>query len=131
NDLFWHLASGREILASGSIPHSDPFSFASDPGPWIDHEWLWQTAAQSVYAWASNGRGPAPDETADRALILAGAILVAAAFGLALRRLVWAFLPGAVIGGLGMLAAEIARERLMVRPETASLLFLALFLTIL
>src|SRR2546425_10879589 len=56
NDLFWHLAAGRHILDTGSIPRTDPFSFASDGGGWIDHEWLWQVGAQALYTVAKAGR---------------------------------------------------------------------------
>jgi hypothetical protein len=38
-DFWWHLATGRLILDSGSVPTTDPFSFAYD-GPWVAHEWL-------------------------------------------------------------------------------------------
>lgn len=38
-DYWWHLATGRLILESGSVPAVDPFSFAYD-GPWVAHEWL-------------------------------------------------------------------------------------------
>ena len=38
-DYWWHLATGRLILESGSVPSVDPFSFAYD-GTWVAHEWL-------------------------------------------------------------------------------------------
>ncbi len=131
NDLFWHLATGREILATRSIPSTDPFSFAADGGPWVDHEWLWQIAAQGLYAAVAAGRGPAPDPLAGCALILFGAALVAAAFLAAVWVLARDGLPAGAIAAMGLLAAELARERMMVRPETASLLFLALVLLLL
>ena len=40
-DLWWHIATGREILASGAIPTVDPFSFTFEGREWISHEWLW------------------------------------------------------------------------------------------
>ena len=131
NDLFWHLASGREILASRSIPRADPFSFAGDGGPWVDHEWLWQAAAHGVYATAAGGRGPTPDAKGGYALILFGVLTVLAAFCIALWALAREDLPAGAIAALGLVAAEVARERMMVRPETASLLFLAVFLYLL
>jgi hypothetical protein len=140
NDLFWHLGSGREILRTGAVPRTDPFSFASDPVPWVDHEWLWQAGAQKIYVSASGGKpgsgnaqapsGP-PEQTGSWALILSGAAIVAAAFALGARVMGREGAPPAAVALVGLLAAEAARERLMVRPETASLLFLALFLTVL
>ncbi|MDQ3689002.1 MAG: hypothetical protein M3406_03020 [Chloroflexota bacterium] len=38
-DYWWHLATGRLILESGSVPTVDPYSFAYS-GPWVAHEWL-------------------------------------------------------------------------------------------
>lgn len=127
-DLFWHLAAGREILSTGTVPRVDPFSFASGGIPWIDHEWLWQVGAQSLYALASGGRGPAPDSRGTAALILSGAGVVLAGFFIALARFARTGASPAAIAVLGLLAAETARDRLAVRPESASLLLLSLFL---
>lgn len=41
----WHLATGRYILATGSIPHQDVFSFTAADHPWIQYYWLFDTAA--------------------------------------------------------------------------------------
>lgn len=131
NDLFWHLATGREILRTQTLPRVDAFSFTSDRHEWVDHEWLWQGAAQIVYAAAARGGGPTPDPVACAALIAVGALVVLGAFLLGLRRLAEVGVPPAGLVGIGLIAAETARERLMVRPETASLLFLGVVLTLL
>jgi hypothetical protein len=39
-DLWWHLANGRLILTTGSIPHVDVYSFSAAGQPWVMHEWL-------------------------------------------------------------------------------------------
>jgi hypothetical protein len=39
-DLWWHLANGRLIFATGSIPHLDVYSFSAAGQPWVMHEWL-------------------------------------------------------------------------------------------
>src|SRR5256714_9473133 len=39
-DLWWHLASGRVIIATGTIPHVDLYSFSAAGQPWVMHEWL-------------------------------------------------------------------------------------------
>ncbi len=36
----WHLATGRYILATHSIPHRDVFSFTASGRPWITYYWL-------------------------------------------------------------------------------------------
>ena len=38
-DVWWHLATGRLILADG-IPQTDPFSWALAGSDWFLHEWL-------------------------------------------------------------------------------------------
>jgi hypothetical protein len=39
-DLWWHLSNGRLMLAIGSIPHADLYSFSAAGHPWVVHEWL-------------------------------------------------------------------------------------------
>jgi len=39
-DLWWHLANGRLIVLTGSIPHADVYSFSAAGNPWVMHEWL-------------------------------------------------------------------------------------------
>ncbi|MDH3283098.1 MAG: hypothetical protein OEQ13_00010 [Acidobacteriota bacterium] len=49
NDLWWHLATGRWILAEGGVPHRDPFSFTGFMGAWVDNEWLSQVALYGTW----------------------------------------------------------------------------------
>ncbi|HEX9426666.1 MAG TPA: hypothetical protein VGA64_02680, partial [Candidatus Polarisedimenticolia bacterium] len=49
-DYWWHLATGRLILGSGSLPWADPFSFTASGTPWVDHEWLFQVGAYLLHA---------------------------------------------------------------------------------
>jgi len=44
-DLWWHLATGRLMVAEGRIPQADPYSFTSPAAPWLDHEWFFELAA--------------------------------------------------------------------------------------
>ena len=53
-DLWGHVVFGRDMLASGTIPTVDPYSFTSDR-PWIDHEWL----AEVAMTWMYGAFGPA------------------------------------------------------------------------
>src|SRR2546426_6001109 len=39
-DLWWHLANGRLIITTGTIPHVDLYSFSAAGQPWVMHEWL-------------------------------------------------------------------------------------------
>ncbi|HXM52035.1 MAG TPA: hypothetical protein VN913_02040, partial [Candidatus Binatus sp.] len=39
-DLWWHLANGRLMVGTSSIPHVDVYSFSAAGQPWVMHEWL-------------------------------------------------------------------------------------------
>lgn len=39
-DTWWHLAVGEEILARGTWPTADPYSFTASGHGWIAYEWL-------------------------------------------------------------------------------------------
>ncbi len=60
SDLWWHLAAGREIWGTGSLPTEDHFSFTFAGQPWMHHEWLWGAGYWRLYevnpqlvAWAN------------------------------------------------------------------------------
>lgn len=48
NDLYWHLAFGREYFAQGALPRSDTLSFTFAGQPWQNHEWLWGVLAYAL-----------------------------------------------------------------------------------
>jgi len=48
-DLWLHLAVGKYITQSFSIPRVDILSCTIANSPWINHEWLFQTIVYSVY----------------------------------------------------------------------------------
>jgi hypothetical protein len=55
-DTSWHLAAGRLILSTLSVPQTDPFSFTFHGRPWTAHEWLSEAilaAALSVGSWGA------------------------------------------------------------------------------
>ena len=55
-DLGWHLRTGQLIWETGSIPHSDPYSFTVNGQPWITHEWLSEVIMWPIYAtWGLAG----------------------------------------------------------------------------
>lgn len=49
-DSYSHIAVGRWIMAHGTVPASDPFSFSMYGAPWITFEWLSQVIYAAVYA---------------------------------------------------------------------------------
>ena len=48
-DLWWHLANGRLMLATSSIPHVDLYSFSAAGHPWVMHEWLADLGMYGLY----------------------------------------------------------------------------------
>jgi hypothetical protein len=50
SDLWWHLATGREILRRGAIPYKDIFSYTAAGQPWTNHEWLWDVGMWATYS---------------------------------------------------------------------------------
>lgn len=53
NDLWWHLATGRWIVANRTVPRGDLFAWTQYLRDWVDNEWL----AQVVFygAWRAGG----------------------------------------------------------------------------
>lgn len=47
-DVWWHLATGRWIAASG-IPQGDPFSYTLAGKTWTVHEWLADVVTYGIY----------------------------------------------------------------------------------
>lgn len=116
-DFWWHLSTGRLIVESRSIPHSDPFSFTAAGSPWITHEWLSEIIIYSVdraVGYVGN------------ALLFSGiALLSVFVMHRLLLKLSVAELPAL---GLVALAGTIALPYWTVRPQAFTWLLAAVFL---
>lgn len=49
DDYFWHLATGRYIVDTGSIPSADIFSFSTEGQHWLVTEWGWDVLTYLLY----------------------------------------------------------------------------------
>lgn len=49
-DSYSHIELGRWIIAHGTLPASDPFSFSRHGAPWITFEWLSEVIYAGAYA---------------------------------------------------------------------------------
>lgn len=49
-DTWWHLATGKYIVQTRSVPHTDPFSWTVAGKPWVTHEWLAEVFFYLAYA---------------------------------------------------------------------------------
>src|SRR5271157_5441408 len=113
-DYYWHLRTGDLIRQTGQVPRVDFYTFTRQGTPWIDLHWIFQVGI----SWVRE-HGGVPALTLVKAVItcLAVFLLITA------RRRSWpvwtmilAWLP----------ALLVLSGRMYVRPETLSLLYLAI-----
>ena len=52
DDIFWHLASGRYIVETKTVPSSDVFGFVTAGEKWIPFEWGWDVLTYSIYSFS-------------------------------------------------------------------------------
>ena len=45
----WHIRTGQRILATRSVPRSDPFSLSTTGRPWFAWEWLYEAGLGAAY----------------------------------------------------------------------------------
>jgi len=111
-DIFWHLASGDWMFAHGRVLATDPFSI--DPLPqWVNVHWLFQVIVRVLY-----GVGGFAALVGLKTLLAAATVTVPA---VACRREA----PPAWIVLAGLLALAALETRIRVRPESFTLLFMA------
>jgi hypothetical protein len=134
SDIWWHLGAGREMLRTGAVLRSDPFSLGALGRPWIDVHWLFQLVSYGGFRLGGLG-----------ALVAGKAVLVglgAVVLLAAVRRGAGASARGSQDAGLVSAASAMvvvvlpaallaARHLLLVRPVIFSLVFLAVFLWVL
>lgn len=118
-DIWWHLKTGEIIRQTGDVPRTDWYTYAVPDRTWVDLHWGFQVLASWVY-----------DLGGVVGLNLAKCAVTTLAVGLLVtsRRREWplwsmvlAWVPALILLG----------GRMYVRPETLSLLWLAVFLAIL
>lgn len=118
NDVYGHMAAGREIVELGHVPAVDHFSFIADaPLPWRNHNWL---SCLVFYALYELGGPNALIALTLLVLALTGAFLVARA-GLDGERGACALVALWVV-----LAVPLVRFRFNIRPHLFGLLAAAL-----
>ncbi len=126
-DVWWHLEAGKYFLDGGPLAGEDPFSFTAqgEEHRWIEGHWLFQILLALLYKI-----GDSIKIGGINLLILFKAALVCFAFFLVYRFAEGRRSPILVpfIFGLAVLAVA---ERFIVRPETASYLFIAGYILIL
>jgi hypothetical protein len=115
-DTGWHIRNGERILATGSIPYADTFSYTMAGRPWYAWEWLYDAIAGALHRYAGLN-----------AVVLASAFLIALTFALLFR---WTLarsghlLSVAVLLVLALMASSI---HFLARPHLVSWLFMLVF----
>ena len=118
-DVWYHLAAARLIWRSGSWPTTNTFSYSAPDHPWIDLHWLFQLLLYAFHALGgANG------------CILLVAVLLLATVGV-LYAFCRRFVAPAAAALLVAAAVTIASPRFVPRPEMASFLLLAIYVTVL
>ena len=49
SDAGWHIRNGEAILATGTLPHTDPWSFTRAGQPWYAWEWLSDVGTGAIH----------------------------------------------------------------------------------
>ncbi len=116
-DLWWHLQTAKDIVATKSIPHVDPYSFTKTGREWVTHEWLSELLMYAVYRVSGLG-----------GLILVFSGAITGAFLLVYRRC-----PGRpyVAGVAVLLAASAATPLFGIRVQMITLLLASVYIALL
>src|SRR4029077_1413997 len=121
NDFWWHMATGRAIVAQGAIPVVDSFSYTQAGQPFFNQGWLAQLLMYGIYQL-----GGIP------LTYIAQALVIALAYGLLLRRCL--LRTGQVQLSVGLLlltTLPLSFDNWLVRPQSYAFPLFAGFLTIL
>ena len=118
DDAFFHIATGRWILAHGHVPLQNPFSYANDGAVWLQHQWLSAVAI----AWIADSYGIV-------ALVWFKALWVGAVFAVLAWHLDRSRHPVGLGASVLAVAAIAAAFRFYERPLLASALALAIVAT--
>jgi len=121
NDFWWHMAIGREILASGRIPQVDIYSFtaAGLPYPSYNQFWLMDVVLYAVYSAGGI-----------ILIVLFQMVVVASAYALVLRQC-YRVSQNWRAAAFGLLfAAAMGMGNWNVRPQAVAYLYAAVFVTL-
>jgi hypothetical protein len=121
NDFWWHAATGRAIVAAGSIPITDSFSYTQHGQPFFNQGWLAQLLMYGAYQ-----AGGIP------LILILQALVIVLAYGLLLRLCIRR--SGSVKLSVALLlltTMPLSFNNWVVRPQSYALPIFAAFLTIL
>jgi hypothetical protein len=121
NDFWWHMATGREILAQGAVPTVDSFSYTRAGEPFFNQGWLAQLLMYGMYQAGGIAL-----------IVVVQALVIAMAYGLLLRLCIAR--TGQVrlsVGVLLLLTMPLSFSNWLVRPQSYVFPLFVVFLTVL
>jgi hypothetical protein len=104
-DTYWHIATGRWMLAERAFPTHEVFSHTAAGQPWVNMEWLAQIILASTYDWFGW-----------RGLIVLCGVVTALTFGL-LFALLARELRATVALGAAAISLLFAANHFLARPH--------------
>ncbi|MGO4879704.1 MAG: hypothetical protein ACLP59_02645 [Bryobacteraceae bacterium] len=119
-DTGWHVRTGEWIMSHGQVPHTDIFSFTAAGQPWFAWEWLWDVA----FAWLHQHWGMA-------AVVMVSALVIALVSAMVFRLGLHKSGNPLIAIAFTFLALASSSIHFLARPHLFTLLFTALFYTIL
>lgn len=119
-NFFWHLRNGEDIIETGEIRTSDPFTWTCRGNAWLQHEWL--TEVFFAVSWRTGGEvGPVIFKTLIMAFSVLFVCLAARKRGASVQAVVFS----------GLLWFTLSHGRWIVRPHIAYIFFFSLYLYLL
>lgn len=119
-DMGYHLHAGRWIIANGTWPDTDTFTYTVTDHDYIDLHWLYQVTVYGIHALGG-----------EFLMVLFHTIFVFAAFALAARQSLHRKAPAGLIAALIVIGAMASDHRFSVRPEVISWVLLAVTIGVL
>jgi tetratricopeptide (TPR) repeat protein len=118
-DFWWHLRTGDLIRQTGTVPHHDLYTYTAADHRWVDLHWGFQVLLSRGYAWG----GVVALSLAKCAITCVALLLLVTAR--------WREGPVWVLLLAWLPALLVLGGRMYIRPETLTLLYLAIDLAIL
>jgi len=113
----WHLRLGREILATGAVPHYDTLTYTRDHASWVDQSWAFDVLLAVVvdrWGWS--------------AAIALAALGLAALYRALARGLILDGIPPVVAVTVTFVTVSIGAIHFLIRPHLFTFAFLYLAL---
>jgi hypothetical protein len=52
DDVFWHLATGKYVLQTNTVPSTDIFGYMTQGQEWMPFEWGWDVITYTIYSFS-------------------------------------------------------------------------------